>query len=421
MPTLRKYSDYQNYIEFQKQKSSDPVRIQKWLNEEWNVKLNGFIDEFKKLGSIITPDANCLCLGARTGQEVVALKNLGVKNAVGIDIVPHEPHVVLGDIHNLNFDSDTFDFVYTNIMDHSVDPKKMVSEIERVLKVGGHAYIQIQLGVNQDEYTEFEIKNPFYDVISLFDKSFCVHVGPIKQDFSTNFAAMNFEMIFRKDKELVDLFEKFGTLDTVHVPKEYEKIWNDVNLEIQQKKLDENMIFEQGERQKILDKLMKRAYYLTCLASIYSCKNIAEVGTAQGWQYYSFCEYARSVSGKVSSCDPRDVRNEECKDLYEEKEKIGSYYKMTSKEMASNLKDVDMFYIDGLHDENDVFDDVSNLISCQSASPIWVFDDFDTRFGCFKDIALLCQASRCFKVIDIGKVASGNESHQAIVKTKFVL
>ena len=66
----------------------------------------------------------CLCLGARTGQEVVALKELGVENSIGIDIVPHEPNVIKGDIHDLDFKDETFDFVYTNIIDHSINPKK---------------------------------------------------------------------------------------------------------------------------------------------------------------------------------------------------------------------------------------------------------------------------------------------------------
>ena len=75
----------------------------------------------------------CLCFGARTGQEVVALNEIGME-AKGIDIVPQEPYVIKGDIHDAPFVDDTFDFVFTNIVDHSIYPQKFMSEIERVLK-----------------------------------------------------------------------------------------------------------------------------------------------------------------------------------------------------------------------------------------------------------------------------------------------
>ena len=34
--------NYSEYIELQKEKTTDPVRRKKWLNEEWGLKLNGF-------------------------------------------------------------------------------------------------------------------------------------------------------------------------------------------------------------------------------------------------------------------------------------------------------------------------------------------------------------------------------------------
>ena len=34
--------EYSSYIDLQKQKTCDPVRRKKWLNEEWDLKLNGF-------------------------------------------------------------------------------------------------------------------------------------------------------------------------------------------------------------------------------------------------------------------------------------------------------------------------------------------------------------------------------------------
>ena len=421
MPTTRNYENYEDYINFQKKKTTDPEKRKKWLNEEWQSKIDGFKAEFSKFGSILNSDTKALCLGARTGQEVVALKELGVEDSIGIDIVPQEPNVILGDIHNLEFEDDSFDFVYTNILDHSIDPRKMLNEAERVLKPTGLLFVQIQLGINQDEYTEFEVKDPVYDILPLLDETYCIHSSFINPDRTSNFAGMNYELLFQKDKTLQELNKKYGNIRTISVPEDFKQLWKDINHETQLNKLDKNNILEQNERDAILDGLSKRAYYLTRIAEVYNCKNIAEVGTAEGWQFYSFCKYATECDGKVFSCDPRDVRNKKYSKLFEEEKKVGTFVNATSKEMSQLCSDVDLFYIDGMHERGSVLTDINNLQVVQTNKniPIWIFDDFDVRFGCFQDIAQALSAGKRFKVWYVGKTASGYPSHQAIVTTHF--
>ena len=65
--------------------------------------------------------------------------------AIGIDIVEQLPHVIKGDIHDIPFDDNTFDFVFTNIFDHSIYPEKFISEIERILKPNGYCLIQLEI------------------------------------------------------------------------------------------------------------------------------------------------------------------------------------------------------------------------------------------------------------------------------------
>ena len=418
----REYEKYSDYIEFQSEKTLDPVKRKKWLNEEWRLKIDGFKNEFNKLSNYLKPESRCLCLGARTGQEVVALNELGVKNVIGIDIVPNEPYVVEGDIHNLKYEDESFDFVYTNIIDHSINPKKMVEEIERVLKVGGIFYLQIQLGINQDKYTEFEIKNPVHDVVSLFDQSYCTHVKTINSDGQINFAGMNVELVFVKDQKLKNMFEKYGNLESLVVPEEYQELWDNINLPTQTKKLDDNGITNEETREKILQDLSKRSYFLTRLCEVYNCKNICEVGTAEGWQYFSFCEYAKNNGGFVVSCDQRDVRHKEYVEKYE---KFSKFYNGTSQDVSQNESDrgFDFFYIDGLHDKNSVLFDVANLIKTQSKDrlPVWVFDDFDERFGCYEDIWQIVNSSPGFKIWNVGLTASGKPSHQAMINSRFAV
>ena len=194
-----KYKNYEEYINFQKTKTTDPIRRKKWLNEEWDLKLNGFNKQFQKLINLnlLEKNQNCLCLGARTGQEVQSLINLDMKS-IGIDIVPCEPLVIKGDIHNLDFKDNEFDFIYTNILDHSLYPEKMASEVFRTLKTNGVFFLQIQFGINQDEYTEYEVKN-IHNVIEVFKSLKCIHANWIfKNPRQITEHGMNFEFIFRK-------------------------------------------------------------------------------------------------------------------------------------------------------------------------------------------------------------------------------
>src|SRR5262245_45370828 len=91
--------------------------------------------------------ASVLCLGARTGAECEAFIDRGLK-PIGIDINP-EPDARLvkqGDFNNLEFPDDSFDVVYTNSLDHAFDLDKVIGEIWRVLKRGGHVIAEIVLG-----------------------------------------------------------------------------------------------------------------------------------------------------------------------------------------------------------------------------------------------------------------------------------
>jgi SAM-dependent methyltransferase len=413
----RYYDEYEEYLKFQAIKTLDPDKRKKWLGEEWRLKIDGFKQEFSKIGNLLKKDFKCLCIGARTGQEVIALKELGIDNVIGIDIVEHLPDVIKGDMHNLEFDADEFDFVYTNILDHSIYPEKLFSEVERVLKVQGLFYLQIQFGLDQDEYTEYVVKNPFHDVVTLAKKSYCIGIN----QFDRNFAGMNLEYLFQKDGKLNSLFEKYGDFKDIQVPEVYKNLWDNINLPIQENKLDKNNINSVKKRNQILNMLMKRAYYLTRIAETYEVKNIAEVGTAEGWQYYSFAEYCKEIkTGIAYSCDPRDVRSEKFINTYSE---YTNYTQGTSIDMEKNIdtNNIDLFYIDGLHDKGTVLKDVVNLQNKQTLDdyPVWIFDDFNERFGCFDDIASLCITSGKFKIWEVGLTASGKPSHQAMVVCRY--
>ena len=191
IPSRHKYNKYDDYIVHQKKKTEDPEKRKKWFGQEWQYKIDVFTYIFKQYSNFFKEGMRGLCLGARTGQEVVALKNLGLK-AVGIDIVPAEPHVFRGDIHKLAFDDNFFDVAYTNIFDHSLYPNIFIKEIERVLKPGGVVLLQLQLDVESDQYAENDIYKAD-SVIKLFKKSNCLLSRRIP-----NTLAMNCEVLMQK-------------------------------------------------------------------------------------------------------------------------------------------------------------------------------------------------------------------------------
>ena len=191
---VKDFENYEDYIRFQKEKTLDQSRRSKWLNDEWDIKTNFFNKIFSSLiNEINLPnDANCLCIGARTGQEVYALQKLGF-SAIGIDIVECKPLVEVGDMHNLKYKNDTFDFIFCNILDHSLYPEKSISEIERVLKKNGFCFLQITVGEATDKYGVTEI-NSDDGVLKLLDKSEVIFSRSIRH-YSI---AQNWEILFKK-------------------------------------------------------------------------------------------------------------------------------------------------------------------------------------------------------------------------------
>lgn len=192
---VQRYDSYASYIHHQKQKTTDPVRRQKWLNEEWDLKLTYFQKRFEEYQQeyFLTDYKKAVGLGARTGQEVQAFINLGY-DAIGLDIVPCEPLVIEGDIHHMPFKDEEFDIAFTNIFDHSLYPEKFASEIQRILKKGGVAIIHLAVGTDTDPFGVIEIENSSA-IIKLFAGMTIVK----SQKMSEWGGGLNWELILSKN------------------------------------------------------------------------------------------------------------------------------------------------------------------------------------------------------------------------------
>ena len=147
MEVIRDYDSYSEYLHHQSEKTLDAERRKLWLNEEWKPKHLAFKDCFERVFGRDLSGKNCLGICARTGQEIQAFIDLGAE-AIGIDLVPHTPLVVCGDMHDIPFAENEFDIVFCNSIDHSLYPEKFLSEIQRVVKPGGLVLLHLLIGVN---------------------------------------------------------------------------------------------------------------------------------------------------------------------------------------------------------------------------------------------------------------------------------
>lgn len=142
----RKYEDYDQYVANQ---TSKLTRIEQKLGKSNDGARQRFFDMFAACKAL-KGRRNVLCLGARLGMEVKALIDLG-HVAVGIDLNTgtDNSYVLHGDFHDIVFGDGAFDAVYTNTIDHCLEPEKMIPEVRRILVDGGLFILDITRGYEE--------------------------------------------------------------------------------------------------------------------------------------------------------------------------------------------------------------------------------------------------------------------------------
>jgi SAM-dependent methyltransferase len=201
MINIKNIKSYEDYVQLQKEKTEDPVRRKRW-ESALRENTRRFIPTFQKFITEIEQFKHdkVYCLGARTGEEALALRALGFKNALGTDLVPFMNHVIEDDLHNMQFENNSVGLFYTNIFDHCLKPGVMMSEVNRCLKPGGRAFFQLQIGSNLDKYGVL-----FIDDIKDFerlavDRGLDVHLSQRNTILSPHNHGLNWDVILEKKK-----------------------------------------------------------------------------------------------------------------------------------------------------------------------------------------------------------------------------
>ena len=155
----KKFKDYGQYIDVQKQKFSSMIKNYGAFSKklECSVRLR-FHSRFKILSRWLDKNAQIICLGARQGSEVEVLRDIGFKKAYGIDVFPgpDNPFVRCGDFMNMDNEDSSIDFIYSNSIDHVYDLDTFFQEQSRILKADGLVMfefaIQPSMGIYESVY-----------------------------------------------------------------------------------------------------------------------------------------------------------------------------------------------------------------------------------------------------------------------------
>jgi len=161
-----------------------------------------------------------LDMGCGSGRNSVALKRLGAREVIGIDLNDTErfkyPNVVYkkGNVLEMPYKDNMFDFVFCNgVLLHTTDPNKGIKEIYRVLKPGGKAWLYV-VGECQfwKDVERIRTKIDDYDRESLI-KILKISDFPVnKTFFILDIFGVPIMKYYKKD-ELERLFIKIGFKD----------------------------------------------------------------------------------------------------------------------------------------------------------------------------------------------------------------
>ncbi|KAE8661731.1 haloacid dehalogenase-like hydrolase family protein [Hibiscus syriacus] len=191
----RGYTSYNAYIERQLNKTLNPKLRKIWTTRDWERKIKVFARVFQSLKqrNLIFNESKALSIGARVGQEVAAMKVVGVSDAIGIDLVPYPPLVMKGDFHAQPFQNQTFDFEFSNVFDHALYPWKFVGEIERTLKPGGVCVLHVAVTRQTDKFSANDLFS-VQPLLGLFKESKLLEVRKVDA------FGLDTEVVFRKKK-----------------------------------------------------------------------------------------------------------------------------------------------------------------------------------------------------------------------------
>ncbi len=85
-----------------------------------------------------------LCVGCRNTSEIDYFYAKGARQVTGIDLYSESPHILVMDMHAMNFADQSFDIIYSaHSLEHAWDPRQVVKEMGRVARAGALIAVEV--------------------------------------------------------------------------------------------------------------------------------------------------------------------------------------------------------------------------------------------------------------------------------------
>ncbi|XP_073139212.1 uncharacterized protein [Henckelia pumila] len=113
-----------------------------WSTKSWTTAVTSYAAFFQTLH--ISNHSRALIVSAGPGHAVVAMKELGVADVTGVELVDSPPLVSRADPHNLPFFDGVFDVGFGVYLDRALFPGRYVGEIERTVRRDGLCVVAVE-------------------------------------------------------------------------------------------------------------------------------------------------------------------------------------------------------------------------------------------------------------------------------------
>ncbi|KAK7287253.1 hypothetical protein RIF29_00427 [Crotalaria pallida] len=144
-------------------------------SKDWIKGVRFYSSVFRELVSsgYLSPASKSLCVETPTGRDVVALKEVGVADVIGISKkAAKKPLEKKGEGHKIPFPGESFDFVFCSegAIQRSVRPSEFTLEIARTLKPEGFAVFHLTNPRDTYSFNSFlDLFNYCFKVVKLRD------------------------------------------------------------------------------------------------------------------------------------------------------------------------------------------------------------------------------------------------------------
>ena len=168
---------YDKYVKTQISKLDDPVHHSNIVHDDKNKiepELYTRFSKYQRDGIIDFVGKRAICVGARLGAEVRAMRRIGAL-AVGVDLNPglNNPHVLLGDAHSIGFAPGSADLLYSNVLDHILDIDGFIEQVADQL-AGGALFLMDLSKKAPDKYATNDFRKKKGDVMESLRNNFAV-------------------------------------------------------------------------------------------------------------------------------------------------------------------------------------------------------------------------------------------------------